>query len=70
MNKICTNFIAKMAKLFKLKEILKFFYSFCPNFYGGAISGNLAEARKCRPHSKAYKKMSSRNPYIRGAGTC
>ena len=50
LNKICTNFITKMAKLFKLKEMMKFFYSFCPNFDGGAISGNLAEARKCRPY--------------------
>ena len=23
----------------------------CPNFDGGAISGNLAEARKCRPYT-------------------
>ena len=36
--------------MFKLREILKFFVSFCPNFDGGAISGNPAEARKCRPY--------------------
>ena len=50
LNKISTNFVAKKAKMFKLREILKFFVSFCPNFDGGAISANLAEARKCRPY--------------------
>ena len=28
LNKICTNFVAKNAKMFKLKEILKFFFPF------------------------------------------
>ena len=58
LNKICTNFVAKKAKMWKLKEILKFFF-LLPEFDGGAIFGNLAEARKCRPYCGTAKKVNN-----------